>query len=54
MFDHDHSSHHHSRIPDGAGAEKSQVALLSVFAALLLTGTKVSEFWPKRSIRASI
>jgi cation diffusion facilitator family transporter len=40
MFDHDHGAHDHfSSI--GAGAEKNRVALVSVLAALLLTGTKV-------------
>jgi cation diffusion facilitator family transporter len=41
MFDHDHSTHNHLAGLSGAGAEKSRVALISVLAALLLTGTKV-------------
>ena len=46
MFDHDHSSHDHFAGLAGAGAEKSRVALISVMAALLLTGTKVVVgFW---------
>jgi cation diffusion facilitator family transporter len=46
MFDHDHHSHAHLSGLGGAGAEKNQVALVSVLAALLLTGTKVAVgFW---------
>ena len=41
MFDYDHSTHNHLAGLSGAGAEKSRVALISVLAALLLTGTKV-------------
>jgi cation diffusion facilitator family transporter len=45
MFHHDHSGHHgHSHL-SVAGAEKNQVALLSVLAALLLTGTKIAVGW---------
>jgi cation diffusion facilitator family transporter len=42
MFDHDHSAHHTHIGHGGAGTEKNQVALVSVLAALLLTGTKVA------------
>jgi cation diffusion facilitator family transporter len=42
MFDHDHSAHHRHAGHAGAGTEKNQVALVSVLAALLLTGTKVA------------
>jgi cation diffusion facilitator family transporter len=42
MFDHDHSAHHGHAGHGGAGTEKNQVALVSVLAALLLTGTKVA------------
>src|ERR1017187_6524551 len=46
MFDHDHSSHDHFAGLGGAGAEKSRVAMVSVLAALVLTGTKVAVgFW---------
>ena len=46
MFDHDHSSHDHFAGLGGAGTEKGRVALLSVLAALLLTGTKMAVgFW---------
>ncbi|HEY5282493.1 MAG TPA: cation diffusion facilitator family transporter [Polyangia bacterium] len=47
MFEHDHSLHHHHGTGhDGPGAEKNQVAFVSVLAALLLTGTKVGVgFW---------
>jgi len=46
MFDHDHSAHDHFAGLGGAGTEKSRVALVSVLAALLLTGTKVVVgFW---------
>jgi len=41
MFDHDHGTHDHFAGLGGAGAEKNRVALVSVLAALLLTGTKV-------------
>ena len=41
MFDHDPNSHHLATGCNGAGVEKNHVALLSVLAALLLTGTKV-------------
>ena len=41
MFDHDHGTHAHFAGHGGAGAEKDRVALVSVLAALLLTGTKV-------------
>jgi cation diffusion facilitator family transporter len=42
MFDHDHSAHHSHAGHGGAGTEKNHVALVSVLAALLLTGTKVA------------
>ena len=46
MFDHDHHSHNHLAALGGSGAEKSRVALVSVLAALFLTGTKVVVgFW---------
>ena len=46
MFDHDHHSHDHFAGLGGAGAEKNRIALVSVLAALLLTGTKVVVgFW---------
>ena len=48
MFDEDHHAHHaHHHLSGlaGAGAEKNRVALVSVLAALLLTGTKVVVGW---------
>ena len=39
---HDHTSHFHVASSGLPGAEKTRVALLSVLAALLLTGTKVT------------
>ena len=46
MFDHDHGAHDHFAGHGGAGAEKNRVALVSVLAALVLTGTKVVVgFW---------
>jgi cation diffusion facilitator family transporter len=41
MLDHDHHSHHGHGLASVAGAEKNRVALVSVLAALVLTGTKV-------------
>jgi cation diffusion facilitator family transporter len=41
MFDHDHHAHDHFSGLGSGGTEKNRVALVSVVAALLLTGTKV-------------